>query len=403
MAQDYNYVKCPQCGYERNPMNASKCEICGYRLKKGLPLAPILATVVGVAALGSGGYWALTQFARQDKSPVVSPASPVPTPSPATSPDPGTSVASPSPSPPSQIPATPIAPATSAPGITTVSTLAQVPNVPSGTFNYGNSTTFAPLRSERINNLIYQAHPNFRLRYVEPPGGKPGSGAGIEMLINGQLAIGQSSRPLKDSEFERAQKRGFRLEQIPIANDALAIYVHPGVQIPGLTVAQVRDIFTGKVTNWQQVGGPNLPIVPFSRNLQAGGTVDYFKEDVLLGQNLGSNVREIRDTTHSLRQVGATPGGIGYANIPLVVRQEMVRIVPLAKESGAPYIAPDIGGTEVNSAVITDGSYPITRRLFIIIRRDGTLDEQAGVAYANMFLSDEGQKLIKEAGFAPIR
>ncbi|WAS05593.1 substrate-binding domain-containing protein [Gloeomargaritales cyanobacterium VI4D9] len=400
MAQDYNYVKCPQCGYERNPMNASKCEICGYRLKKGLPLVPILATVVGVAALGSGGYWVITQLSHQDKSPVVSPASPAPTPSPAVPP---AQTQATSPATPAQTQATSPAPATPAPGITTVSTLAQVPNVPSGTFNYGNSTTFAPLRSERINNLIYQAHPNFRLRYVEPPGGKPGSGAGIEMLINGQLAIGQSSRPLKDSEFERAQKRGFRLEQIAIANDAIAIYVHPGVQIPGLTVAQVRDIFTGKVTNWQQVGGSNLPIVPFSRNLQAGGTVDYFKEDVLLGQNLGSNVREIRDTTHSLRQVGATPGGIGYANIPLVVRQEMVRIVPLAKESGAPYIAPDIGGTEVNSAVITDGSYPITRRLFIIIRRDGTLDEQAGVAYANMFLSDEGQKLIKEAGFAPIR
>jgi phosphate transport system substrate-binding protein len=398
MAQDYSYVKCPQCGYERNPINASKCEICGYRLKKGLPLMPILATVAGIAVLGGGGYWVLTQFARQDKSPVVSPASPPPAQSPTALTSPAVS---PSPSAPTQ--ATSVAPATSASGITTVSTLAQVPNVPSGTFNYGNSTTFAPLRSERINNLIYQAHPNFRLRYVEPPGGKPGSGAGIEMLINGQLAIGQSSRPLKDSEFQRAQTRGFRLEQVAIANDAIAIYVHPGVQIPGLTVAQVRDIFTGKVTNWQQVGGPNLPIVPFSRNLQAGGTVDFFKEDVLLGQNLGPNVREIRDTTHSLRQVGATPGGIGYANIPLVVRQEMVRIVPLAKEAGSPYVSPDIGGKEVNSAVITDGSYPITRRLFIIIRRDGTLDEQAGVAYANMFLSDEGQKLIKEAGFAPIR
>jgi phosphate transport system substrate-binding protein len=398
MAQDYSYVKCPQCGYERNPMNASKCEICGYRLKKGLPLVPILATVAGIAVLGGGGYWVLTQFAWQDKSPVVSPASPPPAQSPTALTSPAVS---PSPSAPTQ--ATSVAPATSASGITTVSTLAQVPNVPSGTFNYGNSTTFAPLRSERINNLIYQAHPNFRLRYVEPPGGKPGSGAGIEMLINGQLAIGQSSRPLKDSEFQRAQTRGFRLEQVAIANDAIAIYVHPGVQIPGLTVAQVRDIFTGKVTNWQQVGGPNLPIVPFSRNLQAGGTVDFFKEDVLLGQNLGPNVREIRDTTHSLRQVGATPGGIGYANIPLVVRQEMVRIVPLAKEAGSPYVSPDIGGKEVNSAVITDGSYPITRRLFIIIRRDGTLDEQAGVAYANMFLSDEGQKLIKEAGFGPIR
>jgi phosphate transport system substrate-binding protein len=397
MAQDYSYVKCPQCGYDRNPMNATKCEVCGYRLKKGTPLVPILATLAGVAVLGGGGYWVLTQLAPKNQTAVVSPGSGPANPSP--SPDPGTTTSSA----PGSSPTNPVTPSGTLPGITYVSTLAQVPNVPSGTFNYGNSTTFAPLRSERINSILNQAHPNFRLRYVEPPGGKPGSGAGIEMLIDGQLSICQSSRPLKDSELQRAQMRGFRLDQVPIAIDALAVYVHPAVQVPGLTIAQVRDIFTGKVTNWQQVGGPNLPVVPFSRNLQAGGTVDFFKETVLQGQDLGANVREIRDTTHSLRQVGATPGGIGYANVPLVVRQEMVRIVPLAKEPGSPYIAPDIGGKEMNLRVIMDGSYPITRRLFIIIKRDGSLDEQAAVAYANLFLSDEGQKLVREAGFAPIR
>lgn len=395
MAEDYSYVKCPQCGYDRNPMNASKCEICGYRLKKGLPVVPIIATLAGIAVLGGSGYWFLSQFGRQSTPPAVS-----------TSPDP---VASPAPAPansPVASPATPVppvAPAGSTPGLSIVATLAQVQNVPSGTFNYGGSTTFAPLRSQRINEAINRAHPNFRLRYVEPPGGKPGSGAGIEMLINGQLSIAQSSRPLKDEEFQRAQTRGFRLEQVPIGSDAIAIYVNPQVQIPGLTIAQVRDIFTGKVTNWQQVGGPNLPVVPFSRNLQAGGTVAYFQEDVLLGQNLGANVREPRDTTDSLRKVGATPGGVGYAAISLVVRQEMVRIMPLAREAGQPFVAPDRGGREVNFETLANATYPITRRLFIVIKRDGTLDEQAGVAYANLFLSDEGQQLVKEAGFAPLR
>jgi phosphate transport system substrate-binding protein len=390
MAQDYSYVKCPQCGYDRNPMNASKCEICGYRLKKGLPLVPILASITAMVVVGSGGYWALQRFVGGGVSPVASP--PVNTDS---SPAPVASPASPA------LPT--VAPAGSSPGITIVSTMAQVGGVPGGTFNYGGSTTFAPLRSQRINSAINQAHPNFRLRYVEPPGGKPGSGAGIEMLINGQLAIAQSSRPVKDEEFQRAQTRGFRLEQIPVANDALAIYVHPGVQLPGLTVAQVREIFTGNITNWQQVGGPNLPIVPFSRNLQAGGTVDFFKEDVLLGKNLGAGVRETRDTTDSLRKVGATPGGVGYATVSEVVRQEMVRIIPLAKEAGSPYVAPDIAGQKVNLEVLTNASYPITRRLFIVIKRDGGLDEQAGVAYTNLLLSDEGQQLIKEAGFAPLR
>ncbi len=402
MAQDYSYVKCPQCGYDRNPMNASKCEICGYRLKKGLPLVPILIAIPGMVLIGGVGYWAFQRFVGAGSLPVASPpASTTNSPVPDTSPAPPTAASPPASTASSPIPS--VAPASSSPGITIVSTLAQVQNVPGGTFNYGNSTTFAPLRSSRINNALNQVHPNFRLRYVEPPGGKPGSGAGIDMLIKGQLAFAQSSRPVKDEEFQRAQTRGFRLEQVAIANDAIAIYVHPGVQLPGLNVAQVREIFTGKVTNWQQVGGPNLPVVPFSRNLQAGGTVDFFKEDVLLGQNLGANVRETRDTTDSLRKVGATPGGVGYATVSEVVRQEMVRIVPLAKEAGSPYVAPDIGGRDVNLEVLTNSSYPITRRLFIVIKRDGSLDEQAGVAYANLFLSDEGQKLIKEAGFAPLR
>ncbi|MEN9243480.1 MAG: substrate-binding domain-containing protein [Gloeomargarita sp. DG02_5_bins_242] len=398
MAEDYSYVKCPQCGYDRNPMNASKCEVCGYRLKKGTPIVPIVATLAGIALLGGGGYWFLSQLGRQSAPPVAS-TSPDPA-APGTSPVPSP-VASPETSPTPGLP--PVAPPSSRSGITIVSRLADVPNVPQGTFNYGNSTTFAPLRSQRINEAISRAHPNFRLRYVEPPGGKPGSGAGIEMLIQGQLAIGQSSRPLKDAEFRRAETRGFRLEQVPIANDALAIYVHPGLQIRGLAVQQVRDIFTGKVTNWQQVGGPNLPVVPFSRNLRAGGTVDFFKEDVLLGENLGVNVRETRDTTDSLRKVGSTPGGIGYATVAEVVRQEMVRILPLSREKGGAFVAPDLGGQEVNLQVLTNASYPITRRLFVIIRRDGGLDEQAGVAYANLFLSDEGQQLVKEAGFAPLR
>ncbi|MCS6782565.1 MAG: PstS family phosphate ABC transporter substrate-binding protein [Gloeomargarita sp. SKYBB_i_bin120] len=341
---------------------------------------------MGAVVLGAGGFWVLTQVARQTSGTAATPAA-------------GPSVT------PTPVAVTPVAPAGQSSGITIVSRLADVPDVPAGTFNYGGSTTFAPLRADWINQRIYQAHPQFRLRYVEPPGGKPGSGAGIQMLLEGQLSIAQSSRPLKDEEFRRAQLRGFRLEQVAIAFDALAIYVHPQVRaaLPGLTVAQVREIFTGRVTNWRQVGGPNLPVVPFSRNLQAGGTVDFFKETVLLGDSLGPNVREIRDTTHSLRQVGKTPGGVGYATVSEVVRQEMVRIVPIAKGPGAPYVAPDLNGQQVNLDVITNGAYPITRRLFIIIKRDGTLDEKASVAYANLFLSDEGQQLVKEAGFAPLR
>lgn len=284
-------------------------------------------------------------------------------------------------------------------------TLNQVPNVPEGTFDYGGSTSFAPLRSVKILQPISQAFPSFKLRYLEPIGKKPGSGTGIAMLIEGEISIAQSSRPLKDQEIAAAAKRGFKLDQVAVAIDGLAFYVNRQLNIPGLTLAQIRDIYTGKITNWQTVGGPNLPIIPFSRDRKAGGTVDFFAEHVLENQSLASRVKIVRDTTQSVQKVASTPGGIGYASAPEVIGQKTIHPLPIGKLASQGFVSPVADGNPntVNEAAIANGSYPVTRRLFIIIKRDGRLDEQAGVAYTNMLLSNEGQDLVKQAGFAPVR
>jgi len=284
-------------------------------------------------------------------------------------------------------------------------TIAQIPNVPQGTFNYGGLTTFAPLRSSSVVSAINQAQPDFNLRYTEPVGGKPGSGAGIEMLLDGQLSFSQSSRPVKDAEFMQAEQRGFKLEQVPVAIDGIAFYVNPGLSIPGLTLSEVRDIFTGKIKNWQEVGGPNLKITPLSRNAKAGGTVEFFIEEVLGKQSLAGSVKEVRDTTESIREVAKAPGGIGYATASEVIGQNTVTPVPLANNAAQGFVSPFAGGglSTVNQGAFADSSYPLTRRLFVVIKRDGRLDEQAGVAYANMLLSNEGQELVEKAGFVPVR
>ena len=128
-------------------------------------------------------------------------------------------------------------------------TLAQIPNVPQGTFNYGGSTTFAPLRSDNVVSSLNQAHPEFKLRYTESIGEKAGSGSGIKMLLDGQLSFSQSSRPVKDTEFAQANQgvvsnwSKFLLQLM-----ALYFYVNPKLSIPGLTLSQIKDIFTGKIT-----------------------------------------------------------------------------------------------------------------------------------------------------------
>lgn len=288
----------------------------------------------------------------------------------------------------------------------------QVKNVPSGLFNYGGSTTWAPIRLE-IEPLIAGAWPEFRLRYVDPTTGSPGSGSGIRMLLSDQLAFAQSSRPLNDQELQAAQSRGVRLVAVPVAIDGIAFAIHPSLQIPGLAVSQIVEIYTGKITNWSQVGGPNLAITPYSRRPEDGGTVEYFIEEVLNKQNLATNVQMARDTTDGIRKVAANPGGIYYASAPEIVGQCTVSYLPLKSKSGAwisPYQPPFVPESQcpvqrntLNQAAFQSGDYPITRRLFVIIKQNGQIDQQAGEAYANLLLTDQGQAAIAQAGYVRLR
>lgn len=295
------------------------------------------------------------------------------------------------------------------PPVTNDRSLANVTNVPKGIFNYGGSTTFAPLRSDKIVGALNKVHPEFKLVYTEPLGGKkPGSGTGIEMLIEGDLVFSQSSRAVKDKEFERAKTRGFTIKQIPVAIDGIAFYVNPKLMdlgLKGITLEQARKIFTGQITNWEEVGGPNIQITAFSRNLKAGGTVDFFYEKVLQKQQLAENVREVRDTTDSIRKVARTPGGIGYATASEVVSQQTINPIALAKDTNSDFVSPCANEKckSVNQEDFADGSYPLTRRLFVVVKQDNGLDQEAGNAYANMMLSDEGQNFVEEADFVPIR
>ena len=299
-------------------------------------------------------------------------------------------------------------PATSGTGTAGTGTSA----APEGLFNYGGSTTWAPLRRD-LDPVLQKAQPQFKLRYTDPPSGAPGSGSGIKMLLDGQLAFSQSSRPLNDEEYAKAKDRGYALTQIPVAIDGLALAVHPDLAISGLTIAQVKQIYTGKVTNWNQVGGPNLAIKAFSRNLEEGGTVEFFVENILGGEPLSPSVTSIGTTTEAVRQVSVTPGGLYYASTPEIVPQCTVKPIAIGRTADQyvpPYQSPLIPPqacpaqrNQLNTAVLQSGEYPLTRQLFVIVKQNNQADQQAGEAYANWVLSPEGQELVKKAGFVSIR
>jgi phosphate transport system substrate-binding protein len=292
-------------------------------------------------------------------------------------------------------------------------TLAAVPHVPMGTFRYGGSTTFAPLRSPSVVETIAQAQRQFKLLYTDPYRNRQGSTVGIKLLLAGQLSFAQSSRPIKATELRQAQRLGFPLEQIPVAIDGVAFYANPQATVAGLTLSQVKDIFTGKITNWKQLGGPNLPIVPFSRDPQISGTADFLQEKVLGGEKFSPNVQLVGTTTDAVRAVARTPGGISYATASEVVRQQSIDSVslatisplPLATGSDRAFVSPFARDRKnaANTKAFANGTYPLTRRLYIIVKRDGSIDERAGIAYTNLLFSEEGQQILEQAGFVPLR
>ncbi|MGL4617861.1 MAG: substrate-binding domain-containing protein, partial [Chroococcidiopsis sp.] len=285
-------------------------------------------------------------------------------------------------------------------GLQLRNTMQEVQNVPSGLFNYGGAHTFAALTASGMNDAIAKAHSEFHLRYTEPFNGKPGSGTGINMLIDGELSIAQSARPLEEGDYNKARVRGLSLEQIPVAIDGVIFYTNVSLPVTGLSIDQLQAIFRGKVTNWQQVGGPNVPIVPVGLDPK---TTSVLK--LLLGgegEDIGSNVQIVRDYTTAIRKVAATQGGISYGSAPIFANQKLIRPIALAKANTKQYVQPLTENRQVNAPAFRDGTYPMTRRLFIIIRRDRSVDEKAGLAYVNMLLSKEGQEIVKQSGFVPI-
>ena len=184
------------------------------------------------------------------------------------------------------------------------------------------------------------------------------------------------------------------------------------MNIPGLTLAQLRDIYTGKITNWQQVGGPNLEIVPYSKSPQVSGTAEFFVSHILNKEEFASRVKLVTNITNTIRKVATQRGAIFYASAPEIVHQCSVKPLALGRTSQElipPYQEPliprekcGVQRNQLNQTAFQDASYPLTRNLYVIVKQNGLDDERAGEVYAQLLLSDQGQKLIEKAGFVPI-
>jgi phosphate transport system substrate-binding protein len=223
---------------------------------------------------------------------------------------------------------------------------------------------------------------------VQVTGG--GSGTGISALINGTTDICQSSRSIKDSEKKQLQEKGgATATEIPVAKDGLAVYVHASNPIKELTMAQLKAIFTGKISNWKDLGGPDKTIIPYSRE-NSSGTYVFFKEHVLENADYTPKAQTMPGTAAVVNAVSKEKFAIGYGGAAYA---KNIRVVNVKKDDGSPAIAP-------SDKTVKDGSYALSRPLFFYVRND---PQGAAKALIDWVLSKDGQGIVQKVGYYPIK
>jgi phosphate transport system substrate-binding protein len=217
-----------------------------------------------------------------------------------------------------------------------------------------------------------------------------GSGTGLAALQNNQVDIANSSRSIKPKEVEQCIKTFHRKPvQYVVALDGLSIYVNENNKIDTITFSDLRDIFTGKITNWKQLGGNDCNIVAYSRE-NSSGTYEFFKEHVLNGADFAANVQTLAGTAQIIQSVAMDKTSIGYGGAAYAKGVKQLKVAK-TKEEG--YFAP----TEEN---VMTGKYPIWRNLYIYVNPD--LDKGDVHKYIDWIKSDAGQSVVKTVGYYPI-
>lgn len=217
-----------------------------------------------------------------------------------------------------------------------------------------------------------------------------GSGVGIAALINGTTDLSTSSRPMKPSEREKLKQRYNSLGvEIKVAKDGLSVFVNDSNPIQELTLAQLKDIYTGKITNWKQLGGKDAKIIVYGRE-NSSGTYVYFKDHVLGGSDYISSMQTLPGTAAVVNAVSKDKNSIGYGGAAYA---KGVKYVKMRKDENS-------RGYEPNEENVKSGKYPISRFLYIYTRSKPTGEIKN---YIDWILSPEGQQLVSKVGYFPVK
>lgn len=239
------------------------------------------------------------------------------------------------------------------------------------------STTVLPI-AQAAAEVYMERHPDADIMVR---GG--GSGTGIAALIDRATDIANSSRPMKTKEIKQAREKGVNPVATIIALDGIAVIVHPNNPINEISIEDLKKIYTGKMTNWTALGGKGN-IVAVSRDA-ASGTFEVFNEKVLEGAKLTDGALMLASNLEVARAVEQTPGGIGYVGLGYL--SDKVKVLK-------------VNGVTPSEATVRDGSYPLARPLYMYTNGNPT---GISKSFIDFILSTEGQKIVRDNGFVPVK
>jgi phosphate transport system substrate-binding protein len=223
-----------------------------------------------------------------------------------------------------------------------------------------------------------------------------GSGTGIAAIINGTCEIAESSRAVEEKEKQQAKAAGFVLHETIVALDGIVVVVHPTNPISHLTMDQLRELFMGNIKRWRPLGGPDWPTVLLSREVNSGTHI-FFKEQVLRrGKSKGPEEFAPRalmmPSSYAIAEETArNENAVGYYGLGYISPRQ--KVLAIAKDDLSPAVAPTIDSVRANT-------YPISRPLFLYTRGDPA---DVVKAFLEFVLSPEGQKIVRDTDFVPIR
>jgi phosphate transport system substrate-binding protein len=216
-----------------------------------------------------------------------------------------------------------------------------------------------------------------------------GSGTGISALINGTADIANASRTMKSSEIAAAKGKGFTPVEHIVGLDGICVIVNPSNPVKNLTMAQVKKIYTGEVSNWKAFGGDNQKITVFTRD-SSSGTFQFFQEHVLDKMDYSVRARRLASNSALVQAVQDDINGIGYVGMGYVKEAAgKVKVLPIAKDDKSAPINP-------SEESVRSGSYPISRGLQMYSKGEPSGDAKA---FFDFIMGSTGQKIVSDMGF----